>query len=88
MKHFTIKVFGKVHGVWFRQSTLGKAIELGLKGEVKNMPDGTVKIDAEGTEENLQKLLDWCHEGPEHARVEDISYNEGELKNYENFSIS
>lgn len=88
MKHFRINVSGKVQGVWFRQSTLEKAQALGLAGTVENLPDGTVTIEAEGSEENLQKLLDWCREGPEHASVEDISYTESELENYKGFSIS
>lgn len=88
MKHFSIRVSGKVQGVWFRQSTLEKARELDLTGTVENLSDGTVQIEAEGREENLQKLLDWCREGPEHAAVENITYQEGKLQNYKDFSIS
>lgn len=88
MKHYKIRVFGKVQGVWFRQSALEKARELGLSGKVENLPDGSVDIEAEGSEENLQKLLDWCREGPEHASVEDISYTEAELEDYKGFSVS
>lgn len=88
MKHFKIRVFGKVQGVWFRQSAMEKARELGLAGKVSNQPDGTVDIEAEGDEKNLQELLDWCREGPEHAVVEDITYHEGEPQNYQDFSIS
>ncbi|MEX2014395.1 MAG: acylphosphatase [Candidatus Saccharimonadales bacterium] len=88
MKHFSIKVSGRVQGVWFRQSTLEKARELGLSGTVENLPDGTVKIEAEGGEEDLQELLNWCSEGPKHAGVENVVYVEGILKNYKDFSIS
>ncbi len=88
MKHYKIRVEGSVQGVWFRQSTLEKAKELGLRGKVENMPDGTVDIEAEGDEESLKKLLDWCREGPEHAMVEDVTYREGESQNYQDFSIS
>ena len=87
MKHININVFGKVQGVWFRQSTLKKANELGLAGYAKNMPDGTVRIEAEGSEEALKELLNWCQEGPEHANVTDIEHEEGEAKNYKEFSI-
>lgn len=88
MKHYKIRVEGRVQGVWFRQSTLEKAKELGLAGVVRNQPDGSVDIEAEGDEANLQKLLDWCEEGPEHAVVEDITYREGEPQSYRDFSIS
>lgn len=88
MKHFKVSVTGKVQGVWFRQSTLEKAQELGLSGTVKNMPDGSVDIEAEGSEEALGKLIEWCREGPDHAAVEDVVYAEAELQNYKGFSIS
>ncbi len=88
MKHFKISVTGRVQGVWFRQSTLEKAQELGLAGTVKNMPDGSVGIEAEGSEEALKKLIEWCGEGPDHASVENVVYAESELKNYKGFSIS
>jgi len=88
MKHYKIKVEGLVQGVWFRQSTQEKARELSLSGTVKNLPNGSVDIEAEGREEDLQKLLDWCREGPEHAAVEDVIFIEGSLKNYRDFSIS
>ena len=88
MKHFKLNVTGKVQGVWFRQSTLEKAQELGLAGTVRNMPDGSVDIEAEGSEKALRKLIEWCREGPDHATVEDVVYAEDELQNYKDFSIS
>ena len=56
-------IYGKVQGVFFRASTKDKAIELGLKGFVRNQPDGTVEVIAEGSEKQLQELVAWCHEG-------------------------
>ena len=43
MQSLSIIVTGKVQGVWFRQSTKDKALELGITGEVSNQPDGAVK---------------------------------------------
>ena len=43
-------VFGKVQGVWFRDSTCTEAQNLNIFGWVKNMPDGTVMLEAEGEE--------------------------------------
>ena len=88
MKHYKIRVFGKVQGVWFRHSTMEKARQLGLTGKVENMSDGSVDIEAEGDEKKIQELIDWCQQGPEHATVEDISFSEDEPKNYQDFSIS
>lgn len=64
-----LRVYGKVQGVFFRQSTLAKAWELGLQGFVKNMPDGSVLIEAQGPESALEKLYRWAQHGPPAARV-------------------
>lgn len=67
-----IFVSGKVQGVWFRASTQKMAVELGLTGWVRNLYDGRVEALAEGPEEALQALIDWCHRGPDLARVVDV----------------
>ncbi|MBQ4819681.1 acylphosphatase [Aquimarina sp. MMG016] len=87
LKHYNIKATGKVQGVWYRQSTLQKATELNLKGFVKNVPDGSVYIEAEGTEDQLQNLLDWCKEGPQFAMVQDVSFKEDKIKSFTDFEI-
>ena len=87
MKQLRIQVYGKVQGVYFRASTRLKAIELSLKGYVENKQDGSVYIEAEGTEENLSIFLDWCKNGPPEADVREIHRSEGPLCHYLNFII-
>ncbi len=65
-------VRGLVQGVCYRASTEKKAKELDLRGTVRNCPDGSVEIYAAGTEENIAKLLEWCHEGPPYADVTEV----------------
>jgi acylphosphatase len=86
-KRYAIKVTGKVQGVWFRQSTKTKAKKLNLTGTVRNMPDGSVEIHAEGEEKDLEELLGWCREGPDHANVNKINYSELPLQGYEGFRV-
>lgn len=86
-KHLIIKVQGKVQGVFYRASTKAVADQLGVRGLVKNMPDGNVYIEAEADQPTLEMFLDWCREGPEHARVAHVDTEEGELKNYRNFEV-
>lgn len=62
-------VEGRVQGVFFRDSTRWEAIELGLKGWVKNRFDGSVEVVAEGSRDKVEKLIQWCHHGPPAARV-------------------
>ncbi len=58
-----ILVKGRVQGVYFRASTTQTATELGIKGHVENLADGSVRIVAEGTTKNLEKLIEWCGQG-------------------------
>ncbi|MXZ12466.1 MAG: acylphosphatase [Candidatus Dadabacteria bacterium] len=69
-----ILVKGRVQGVYFRASTARTAIELGIRGHVENLMDGNVRIVAEGTTENLEKLIEWCGEGPPRAKVESVEF--------------
>jgi len=87
MIHNNIKVFGLVQGVGFRYSAIHKAKSLGIKGYVKNLYDGSVYIEAEGTQEKINEFLYWCRQGPSHARVSDIEVNDGEIKNYRFFDV-
>lgn len=87
MKHYSITVSGKVQGVWYRKHTLEKALELGIKGFVKNLPNGSVYIEAEGSKEQLKQLLEWCAIGPELANVTQTEKIESTLKNFDTFKI-
>ena len=72
MKAFKATVSGKVQGVWFRDSTRQEAIKLKVTGWVKNIPDGTVYLEAEGEENNLKSLERWLHTGSPHSRVDRV----------------
>lgn len=87
LKHYTIIVHGKVQGVFYRRHTLQKAIELGIKGFVKNKDDDTVYVEAEGDQQQLKTLLGWCKKGPDASRVDKIEVKEDEIKRYNDFSI-
>ena len=71
-----MKIFGRVQGVWFRASTQEAAQRLGLRGWVRNTPDGAVEIHAQGENEAVDKLLSWCYQGPPGARVDKIDCRE------------
>ena len=75
-----IFVSGKVQGVFFRSNTRGKALELGLKGWVRNLEDGRVEAVFEGEKENVGRMMEWVRRGPEYARVEDIEIIPEEYK--------
>lgn len=87
MRHLRIKVFGRVQGVFFRDSVRQKAEEWGIKGFARNEPDGSVYVEAEGSEEMLEKLVSWCWEGSELAEVIKVEIEEGDLKNFQDFQV-
>jgi len=72
LKQVHLFVRGRVQGVFFRASTQREAKRLGLTGWVKNRPDGSVEILAEGEEDGLKELIGWAHRGPSAARVERV----------------
>ena len=65
-----IVVHGSVQGVFFRASTQSQASEHSLTGWVRNRPDGTVEIHAEGEKESLDRFIEWCRQGPPAASVQ------------------
>ena len=87
LKHYTISVKGKVQGVYYRQSVLEVARQIGINGFIKNELNGDVLIEAEGKEEELNKLIEWCKKGPDKAIVTAITLTEEELKNFSEFKI-
>lgn len=88
-KRVTMTIYGVVQGVFFRESTKEKAQELGVAGIVQNQSDGSVYVDAEGEEEKLKELIDWCHEGPRSARVDEVDYEfVPDLKGYQEFNVN
>ena len=87
MIHYSIRVTGKVQGVFFRASTKEAAEKLGIKGWVRNEPDGSVYIEAEAAEEKMEKFIEWCRQGPRSARVQSVQSESGPVKGFDNFII-
>jgi acylphosphatase len=76
-------VSGVVQGVAFRYYTVDEARRLGVRGWVRNRPDGRVEAEAEGERGQLEALVRWCRRGPPAARVDDVqvrwSVHQGDL---------
>lgn len=86
-RHFNIKIYGLVQGVFFRVTAKEQAEKLVITGFAKNAPDGSVYIEAEGGKENLEKYVKWCHIGPPLAQVEKVVVTESKLKNFSKFEV-
>ncbi len=87
-KHFAIKITGKVQGVFFRHEAKQLCEGIGVTGFVRNEPDGSVYIEAEGPEDTLRALVSWCYDGTDGAQVDHVEVREGELQNFKNFFIN
>lgn len=70
------RVRGRVQGVAYRASTRYEASRLGLAGWVRNMPDGSVELEAQGPSDIVEQLLGWCRTGPSLAHVTSVDVDE------------
>ena len=87
LKSISIQVSGKVQNVGFRYYTKKRAQSIGINGFVKNLSDGSVYAEAEGPSENIDLFIEFCKNGPEWARVDNINIQEIPSQDYRTFEI-
>ena len=81
-------VYGYVQGVFFRAFASRRATELGLTGYARNLPGGTVEVNAEGERKQLEELIGYLKVGPPAAKVEKVVTNWSEYTgSYSRFNI-
>ena len=87
MHAFRAIVRGRVQGVGFRYFTKSQADSLNLKGWVRNLPDGTVELEAQGPPEALERFMHLVEAGPTGSRVQNVDFQwlqeAQELKTFE-----
>ncbi len=76
MRRIRAIVSGRVQGVSYRASTRAEARQLGLAGWVKNRDDGSVELEAEGPDDKVEALVQWCQHGPPAAHVTRVAVDE------------
>jgi len=69
----TVKIEGRVQGVYYRAWTDDTARTLGLDGTVRNMSDGSVEAVLSGPAETVADMLRRCADGPKDARVTKVT---------------
>jgi acylphosphatase len=84
---YKIHVTGQVQGVGFRWGAATKAKSLDIKGYVRNLPDGSVYIEAEGSGEQLNAFVEWCKQGPGFSLIESVNIESFSPVNYSDFLI-
>lgn len=78
---------GTVHGVGFREATRRRARELDVTGWVRNTDDGVVAVHAEGPSAAIDALIDFLHEGPRGAVVQEVAVDDVRVEGHEQFAI-
>ena len=72
----------------FRYYTRQQAQSLGVRGWVRNLMDGRVEVLFEGDEISVERMIDWCHQGPRASRVDSVeSYWEQPTGEFSGFDI-
>ncbi len=82
-----VLVSGAVQGVFYRSWTEKTAQELGIKGWVRNLPDGRVEALFEGEKSKVEKMVSLCRKGPPHARVDRVDVIKQAPYGFEGFEV-
>jgi acylphosphatase len=65
-----VLVEGRVQGVFFRETARRRAASAGVAGWIRNTPDGAVEAVFEGEPDAVERMIEFCREGPRGARVD------------------
>jgi acylphosphatase len=87
MKTMHLKISGKVQGVSFRARAKEQALDLAIKGWIKNTQDGDVEVLITGDESEVQNFINWCAHGPDKAKVTRVITTSLEIQVFSDFKI-
>ncbi|AEM57372.1 acylphosphatase [Haloarcula hispanica N601] len=80
-------VSGRVQGVYYRATTRERAQDQGVDGWVRNLDDGRVEAVFEGPEDDVEAMVEFCHEGSERANVTDVEVEFEEPEGINGFEV-
>jgi len=87
IKSFRVKITGKVQNVGFRYFAVKEAQNEGVRGFVRNEPDGSVYVEVEGEEEAVNRFLMSMNQGPSWGRVDRFTVTEQPVRNFKGFTV-
>lgn len=87
MKAVSLRIRGRVQGVYYRGSAQDEAERLSLAGFARNDPDGTVAAFAQGEDSDVDAFIDWCRQGPPGARVTSVDVHEESPRDMKTFRV-
>ena len=80
-------VYGRVQGVFFRDTARRMAEQRGVSGWARNNPDGTFEAVFEGDADAVERLVELCREGPRGAEVERVEVFDEEPEALSGFAV-
>ena len=83
----SVKIHGRVQGVFFRAWAAEQARALGVVGWVRNAPDGSVEAHLEGDKHAIRQLIDQLHQGPPSASVERVDVEATDPEGSDRFEV-
>jgi len=89
-KNVRVRLFinGLVQGVGFRHATKTRAERFGIRGFVKNLPEGGVEALFEGGGAAVDRMIEFCKVGPFGSKVTEVEIHWEEYKNeFQDFRI-
>jgi len=85
--HKKITLYGRVQGVAFRKFAHQMAKKCKIAGYVQNQANGTVYVEAEGTKEQIERFITWCHQGSPFSKVDRVEIEDSAAYYYSIFEI-
>jgi acylphosphatase len=87
LRHVSLTISGDVQAVGFRYFARAAARSMGVRGLIRNQPDGAVYCEAEGAPDAVARFIEWCRKGPPTARVERVDVEERDPAGFSSFEI-
>ncbi len=86
-KSVRLYISGTVQGIFFRQFVKENAERYNVKGFVRNLEDGRVEVFAEGNQEEVEKLIELCKQGPRHSKIDKVDIREEKFQDLKEFKL-
>jgi acylphosphatase len=78
---------GTVQGVFFRQFIKENAERCNLRGFARNLEDGRVEVFIEGDNDNVDKMIELCKQGPRHSKIDNVEIKEEKFQDFKEFKV-
>jgi acylphosphatase len=87
MRTVRAKIAGQVQGVSFRKFLKDEADKIGIKGHVRNLDSGEVEVIAEGSPEEVEKMIGVCKKGNQFTSVKGVDLQDMNHIGFDDFKI-